>query len=200
MRLAGGWSVVEMMKIEISPRPVTKEDARKREQKLVEECDGNLNTNRAYTTEYERKIRLAELSAKWRSENPEREKALNAEWRAKNPEKVKAITAKWRAKNPEKMKALTARWREKNPEKERANVAKWRAKNLEKVRAREAKYRTENAEKVKARKAKSSAERITCEVCSAEICRGAKTQHMKRSLCRAAAAESKKENREDAKV
>lgn len=143
MRLAGGWSVVEMINIETSPRPVTKEEARKRERELAEEYDANLNAIKAHTTEEEKRTRHAE----WRAENAEKRKASQAKYYAEYSEKVKASHTKYRSENPEKRKTLYA---------------------------------------------KRSAERITCKLCSAEICRAQKARHVASDICRVAENQKKK--------
>jgi len=83
----------------------------------------------------------AKCTAKWRDENPEKDRARYAKYRAENPEKVRAIRAKYRAENSEKLRASLAKYRAENVEKEMARLAKWRAENPEKVRASLAKCR-----------------------------------------------------------
>ena len=70
------------------------------------------------------------VQARFRSQNPEKEKAAQSRYYAKNKEKVRAIVARWADKNPEKVKAAGARWRAENPEKGAANKAKRRARKL----------------------------------------------------------------------
>jgi len=53
----------------------------------------------------------AKCLAKWRAENPEKERASAAKYRAENPEKVRARVAKYRAENPEKVRAIKAKCR-----------------------------------------------------------------------------------------
>jgi len=53
----------------------------------------------------------AKCLAKWRAENPEKERASAAKYHAENPEKVRARVAKYRAENPEKVRAIKAKCR-----------------------------------------------------------------------------------------
>jgi len=69
----------------------------------------------------------AKCTAKWRDENPEKDRARYAKYRAENPEKVRASKAKCRAENPEKERARHAKYHAENVEKVRASKAKCRA-------------------------------------------------------------------------
>lgn len=55
-------------------------------------------------------------SAKWRTENPEKNRDSSARWYAENREKADILHAKWDAENPEKLKAIKAKWNSENPD------------------------------------------------------------------------------------
>lgn len=67
-------------------------------------------------------------NAKYRSENPEKEKARQAKYYAENREKRRAYDAKRRIEHPEKRRAARAKWVKANPDKVRAKNQRRRAK------------------------------------------------------------------------
>lgn len=94
------------------------------------------------------------INAKWRAENPEKEKASGAKYRRNHPEKHRAKALKWVRANPEKVRANAAKWAKANPEKVKESAAKSRKVNAEKNRAKAAERYRANPEGSKARAAR----------------------------------------------
>ena len=115
------------------------------------------------TPEELKREKLKVAVARWRAENPEKQKAINDRYAAKlklDPvrRKVAAATkARWRAANPEKQKAMNDRQnavRKSNPAYYRSLARAHYAKNRYNLLARRAKWAADNPQKVKAINAK----------------------------------------------
>lgn len=113
-----------------------------------------------------------ESSAKYRRENPEKRKQsvrkycddnkvrLNKvaeQYRKDHPDKRRESTARYYANNKEKVTAANNKWAAVNPERARARFAKYHIKNRERINIRSAQWRVDNPGKATAQAAKRRA-------------------------------------------
>ena len=75
------------------------------------------------------------INAKWRAENPEKQKVCEKRWRDNNKGKVYERVLNWRNANRARFNANAQRYREDNAERVREHYIKWQRKNPGKVNA-----------------------------------------------------------------
>ena len=83
----------------------------------------------------ERKREIAERQALWRESNPGKGAEITRRWRVNNPERAKDSRKKEYRKDPAKEKARSREWRKRNPERLRHHLALYRARHPEVYRA-----------------------------------------------------------------
>jgi len=108
----GGWNNIRMEHVEDYPCNTLRE-AEMREQYWIDTLGGNMNTNRAYITEEQRK----ERDNARREVNKEHISETKKAWRSKNKAHVNEQSRTWNSLNNERFKETNRLWREKNSEK-----------------------------------------------------------------------------------
>lgn len=147
----------------------TEEEARKREQELIEEHkDRCVNCNRAYSdAEYRKnqqkeyreanadkikeyyKANIDKVKAYYKA-NADKINASKKEYRDANSEKIKASKQAYYKANAEKIKAYNKAYREANAEKEKDRRKAYREANAEKIKAYKQAYYKAKSDKIKA--------------------------------------------------
>lgn len=93
-------------------------------------------------------------NARYRKENPEKERASCKKYRESHREERRAASAKWRKAHPERARVGSAKWVKANSEKHKALCARWYKEHKEKVNTNSAKRRKEHPDKMRAYVAK----------------------------------------------
>ena len=161
IRENGGWENFKMIQIGTAEQ-LTWRKAEQLEEEYRVELKANMNTNRCYLTEEQRK----EYGKVYTEANKEKEKERLKEYYETNKEKCNERDRKWKEANKEKMKEYSEEYRENNKEKSKD----WRENNKEHLRELGKEYYETNKEKYN--------EKITCE-CGCEVCKRSLSRHQK---------------------
>jgi len=129
IRENGGWSNWRMVCI------AQVEVESKRQAEIIEEeyrmkLEANLNGQRCYTTEEQRK----EQHKEYRENNAEKMKEYHKEYRENNAEKIRECNKEYRENNAEKIRECNKEYRENNTEKIRECNKEYRENNTEKIK------------------------------------------------------------------
>jgi len=148
IRENGGWDNWRITIIEEYPDCKNNIEQRIREQKWIDELNGNLNTNKAYTSKEERK----EQKKEHREQNKEHDKQYRIEhkndkyeydkqYRQQNKEKIVEDKKEYCKQNREKIAQQRKEHYEQNKEEILQKMKEYREQNKEKIRQRHKKYR-----------------------------------------------------------
>jgi len=160
IRKYGGWDEWTMICIEECDKVIqTKLDARKIEQKHIDNLNATLNSQRAYTSEEEKKDRNKITNKIWREENKEYVRKQRKEYREQNKDKIREQKANDYEKNKEKRKETMKNYREENKDKIREQKHEEYERNKDQYLERAKIYKEENKDKIKERRS----QKIVCE-------------------------------------
>ncbi len=134
-------------------------ELRQEEDRIMMELNANLNSQRAYRSEEDKK----KYMKIWCENNKEELSAKDKIWRENNKEELSAKKKIYDDKNRDKINAKRREWRENNRDRIHAIDKLWREKNRDKLKA-----------KISARNCKI----ITCE-CGCDVSRGGIASHRK---------------------
>jgi hypothetical protein len=130
IRKNGGWDEWEIIEIE-KFNGKTNLEARMREQELIEEYDGNLNSVSAFITEEQRTSTKKAITEKYRENNKELLKEQTKQYKAEHKDIIAEQMKKYREENKEKIYEKTKEYRENNKEKHQEWQKAWTEKNKE---------------------------------------------------------------------
>lgn len=130
IRNNGGWDFWEIIEIEKYVCN-TRDQARMREQELMNEHGSNLNTCKAYITEEERKKRKQEITNKYRVENKELLKEQTKKYKEEHKDVIKEQMHQYRQQRKAELYEKKKEYIKANAEKFKENDKIWREANKE---------------------------------------------------------------------
>jgi hypothetical protein len=130
IRKNGGWDEWEIIEIE-KFNGKTNLEARMREQELIEEYDGNLNSVSAFITEEQRTSTKKAITEKYRENNKELLKEQTKQYKAEHKEIIAEQMKKYREENKDKIYEKTKEYKENNKEKHQEWQKIWTENNKE---------------------------------------------------------------------
>jgi hypothetical protein len=116
IRENGGWDMFRMIEVE-KYSCKDRREAERRENEIMKELKTNMNTNRSYITEEEKKQRINEYSKKYYYNNVDAYSEKHKAYYEKNQEEIKNYAKEYRIENLEKVKFKEKCYRENNIEK-----------------------------------------------------------------------------------
>ena len=199
----GGWDNWIMVPIEFCDESITtKRQAEQKEEEWRLKLNATLNSQKAYTSEEERKDRnkiwkeenkdkCLERYKIYREENKDKYSEWYKKYYEKNKDKIKEQKHKWgkiyREENKDKIKEQKHEYYEKNKDKVKEQHHEYYEENKDKCLERIKRYREENKDKVKERKheyyernkdkvKEIRKQKIVCE-CGVTLCRDGIARH-----------------------
>jgi len=108
IRENGGWEFFKMIEVEKYPCN-DKREAEKRENETMKKLKSNMNTNKSYITEEEKR----EMVKEYKETNKEKNKEKHKEYRENNKDKIKEFNKLYYETNKEKVKKYRDKYKEK---------------------------------------------------------------------------------------
>jgi len=127
IRANGGWNNWVMVEIE-NKICISKRDAERHEQQLMDELSADMNTQKAF-------VNKKEYNAKYNAEHADKLKEHYAKYRAENADKIKENKAKYYAEHADKIKENSAKYYAEHADKIKENNAKYRAKHADEIKS-----------------------------------------------------------------